>query len=47
MEYYGLILVWYDGKKNPPSFTPPPIPALDSGDFVYSGNYKGRILFHL
>lgn len=47
MEYYGLILVWYDIKKNAPTFTPPVIAALDGNDYVLSGSYKSNIGMHL
>jgi len=47
MEYYGLILMYFDPKMKPPAYTPPLIPALDSNEMVYSGRYKGTIGMHL
>jgi len=53
MEYYGLILVYYD-RNNPtppadqaPPYLPPSIPNLDGGDFVYAGRYNRSIGMHL
>jgi len=47
IEYYGLILMWFDNQMRPPKYFPPKIPDMDSGNMVYCNKVQRDIGMHL
>lgn len=46
-EYYGMILVWYHGRDEKPSYYPPSIPKLDNNKMIFRGRKSCTINMHL
>jgi len=47
IEYYGMVLMWYDNQMRPPKYFPPAIPDMDSGNMVYCNKVQRDIGMHL
>jgi len=47
MEYYGMVIVWYDAAGRAPTYKPPTFPYFEKDGFSHRGSYSQDISMHL
>ena len=47
MERNGLVYLWYHADQEEPSWSPPAIPEIESGDWVYQGRNEFYVNCHI
>jgi len=42
-----MICLWYHAEREPPTYFPPDIPDIESGNFLFRGRYDTDLAMHI